>query len=238
VKRTPLTIALVFLMLPIVSIPIVEWAVGNLSPQAPLPTTPDKNEPSITINEPIDNKTYDVNTIHYSLTIRKPSSWFDYDPVHGQIMVILYKLDNNDEAAISNYTDYLKHGKEPFSYQGDLNGLSDGNHSFQIRIHSDSYYNSFYDENDTRTWNIEMNYYIDTYSEKINFTVNTVSLTLEPSPTIEPTQSPLTPSNSNTNDRANFPATYILTIVVIVVVTIAIGTLLLFRRYRKTAIQA
>lgn len=234
-KRTPLAIALVFLMLSIVSLPIVELAFGNPSPQAPLPATPDKNEPSININEPINNKTYDVNTIDYSLTVRKPSSWFDYDPVHGQIMVILYKLDNNDEVAISNYADYLKYGKEPFSYQGDLTNLSEGNHSFQIRIHSDSYYNSYYDKNDSRTWNIEMNYYIDTYSEKANFTVNTIPSTMEPSPTIQPTQSSVTPSNSSINDRADFPTTYVLAIVAVAIFAIVIGALLLYRKHRKTS---
>ncbi len=233
-KRTPLAVALVFLMSAIISMAIVELAVGNPSPQAPLPTTPDKNEPTITISEPINNKTYDVDTIHYSLTIRKPSSWFDYDPVHGQIMVILYKLDNNNEVAISNYADYLKYGKEPFSYQGDLTNLSEGNHSFQIRIHSDSYYNSYYDKNDSRTWNIEMNYYIDTYSEKTNFTVNTIPSTLEPSPTIQPIQSSATASNSNINDRADFPASYILAIVTAAILAIVIGALLLFRSHRKT----
>ena len=233
-KRTPLAVALVFLMSAIISMAILELAVGNPSPQVPLPTTPDKNEPTITISEPIINKTYDVDTIHYSLTIRKPSSWFDYDPVHGQIMVILYKLDNNNEVAISNYADYLKYGKEPFSYQGDLTNLSEGNHSFQIRIHSDSYYNSYYDKNDSRTWNIEMNYYIDTYSEKTNFMVNTIPSTLEPSPTIQPTQSSATASNSNINDRADFPTSYILAIAAAAILAIVIGALLLFRSHRKT----
>jgi len=221
-------------MLSIVSLPVVELAVGNPVPPAPLPTSPDKNEPSITVNEPINDTTYNVSTIHYSLTVRKPSSWFDYDPVHGQIMVILYKLDNNDEVAVANYADYLKYGKDPFSYQGDLNGLSDGNHSFQIRIHSDSYYNSYYDKNDSRTWNIEMNYYIDTYSDKINFTVNTVPSTLEPSPTIQPTQSSSAPSNSNINDRVDFPAMYVLAIVAVGIFAIVIGALLLFGSHRKT----
>jgi hypothetical protein len=233
VKRTPLAIALVFLMLSIVSLPIVELAVGNPSIPPSLPKTPDKNEPTVTVNEP-DNTVYsNTKNVHYSVTVRKPSSWFDYDPIHGQIMLIWYTLDTNKEVEIADEPDYRN--RQPLIYEGDLNSLSDGNHSFQIRIRSCSYYNSFYDENNSNTWKAEEYYYIDTYSEKTNFTVNPIPSTLEPSPTIQPTQSSATPSNSIINDRADFPAMYVFAIVVTAILAIVIGALLLLRSHRKTA---
>ncbi|HLN44835.1 MAG TPA: hypothetical protein VK209_03935 [Candidatus Sulfotelmatobacter sp.] len=171
-KVETIILLLTLLIITIATFQFITLAVANPSPKPILPTTPDKNEPTITINEPF-NKTYNVGTIHYSLIVRKPSSWFDYDPVHGQIILIWYTIDNNKEIEIADEPDYTS--QQPFNYEGDITNLSDGNHSFQIHIHSCSYYNSLYDKNNSQTWNAEEYYYIDTYSNKINFTIDTSS---------------------------------------------------------------
>ncbi len=174
-KRIVIFTTSIFILLILVFIlagQVVSLAVANPSPKPILPTTPDKNEPTMTIIEP-SNKTYNVNTIHYSVTVREPSSWFDYNPIHGQIMLIWYTVDNNKEIEIADEPDYSS--QQPLNYEGYITNLSDGNHTFQIHVHSCSYYNSYYDKNNSQTWSIEQYYYIDTYSDKINFTIDTVS---------------------------------------------------------------
>ncbi len=171
-KVETILVLLTILIITITNIQFITLTVANPSPKPILPTTPDKNEPTITLNEP-SNKTYNVGTIHYSVTVKKPSSWFDYNPIHGQIILIWYTIDNNKEIEIADEPDYTS--QQPLNYEGDMTNLSDGNHSFQIHIHSCSYYNSHYDKNNSQTWDAEEYYYIDTYSNRINFTIDTTS---------------------------------------------------------------
>ncbi len=166
--------------------------VTKAAPQ--LPSEPDKNEPTITIQEPRQNQTY-PSTVHYSITVKKPSSWFSYNPIHGSIMIIKYKIDNNQEVEIADLPDY--YSNQPLNYNGELTNLSEGEHIFQIRVHSCSYYNNQYDENNPMSWLVEQYYYIDTYAN-VTFTIQqnqtTPTPSIYPSPTIPefPTQILLT----------------------------------------------
>ncbi|MGE5637580.1 MAG: hypothetical protein ACM3WQ_02635, partial [Chloroflexota bacterium] len=141
----------------------------------PSPPTPDLNQPTITIQTPEQNKTYNVNSVPYSIIVNKPSSWFDEYPVHGQILVIDYILDGSQHVEIGDEPDYYKQG--PFSFKGTISGLSEGNHSLEVYVRSDS----FYDPSNTTTqppYPPPRDYYLDTYSDKINFTVDTTSPTI------------------------------------------------------------
>lgn len=53
-------------------------------------------------------------------------------------------------------------------------GLSDGNHTFQIHIQSESYYNNQWNISDMSTWETVMNFTLDTYSNTVKFTVDTL----------------------------------------------------------------
>ncbi len=140
----------------------------------PAPPTPDLNQPTITIQTPEQNKIYNANSIAYSITVKKPSSWFNEYPVHGQILVIDYILDGNQHVEIGDEPDYYKQG--PFSFTGTLPGLSEGNHSLEVYIRSDSYYDP---SNTTQPpYPPPHDHYLDTYSGKVNFTVDTAAPTI------------------------------------------------------------
>ena len=141
----------------------------------PMPPTPDLNEPSIKIKMPEHNKSYNVNSVPYSITVNKPYSWFDEYPVHGQILVIDYILDGSQHVKIGDEPDYYKQG--PFFFEGTLSGLSEGNHSLEVYVRSDS----FYDPSNSSTqppYPPPLDYYLDTYSGKVDFTVDTTPPTI------------------------------------------------------------
>jgi hypothetical protein len=158
----------------------------------PMPPTPDLNEPTIKIQNPELNKTYNLNSIPYSITVNKPASWFNEYPVHGQILVIDYILDENQHVKIGDEPDYYKQG--PFSFEGTLSGLSDGNHSIEVYVRSDS----FYDPSNSSTqppYPPPLDYYLDTYSGIFAFNVDTspptISLLSEDNVTFPSAEVPL-----------------------------------------------
>lgn len=110
---------------------------GLLSPE-----TPDTSPPSVVMQSP-SNKTYNVNTVAYSLTINKPSSWFNDDSVHGKVVSVSCVLDGGQRyitiADVSqNESEYQS--PKPLNLKGNLSGLSEGNHDLRIQVKTTSYY--------------------------------------------------------------------------------------------------
>jgi hypothetical protein len=231
----------------IVSILILAFGVQSLVVANPrpiqLPITPDKNETSVTISLPKNNQTYNANTIHYALKVAKPSSWFDYLPVHGEVMFASYLIDQNaNEKQIAEVTDL--YSKQPLNYEGDLTNLSEGNHSFQIKVRSCSYYNHFYDSNNSNTWSGIEYYYINNYSQMINFTVNIGASTIFPSQTIMPLPSAsltLAPTQVNssvsTNKEANLNLFDLAPIVLVIFLILAFAALVVNRRRHPRTLE-
>jgi hypothetical protein len=172
-KRTALTLTLVLvlLFLAVGGTQFVSLVSANPSPQPPMPETPDLHKPSIAIQLPENNKTYNVNTVPYSLTVKPPSSWFNYYPVHGTIMSISYILDENQEVTISGEIAYYEQG--PFDFKGTLSDLSEGNHSIEVYVRSDSFYDPPNRPQPPFGQLPSEVYHLDTYSNKVNFTIDT-----------------------------------------------------------------
>lgn len=146
---------------------------ANPSVIPPIPETPDLNEPSVIVQLPERNKTYNVNTVPYSITVEKPSSWFGDYP-HAMIMIVDYILDGNQHIEIADEPDYYERG--PFTYKGTLSGLSEGNHTIEVYVRSDSFYDPP-DKPRSQQWPFgkapPQDYYLDTYSGEVYFTVDT-----------------------------------------------------------------
>ena len=172
-KRT--TFALTFisalLFLAVTEPQFISLISANPSPQPPMPETPDLNKPSITTRLPENNKTYNVNTVPYSFTVKPPSSWFSEYPVHGTIMSISYVLDENQGVIVSSEIAYYEQG--PFDFKGTLSDLSEGNHSIQVYVKSDSFYDPPNRPQPPYGKLSSEVYHLDTYSNKINFTIDT-----------------------------------------------------------------
>jgi len=141
-----------------------------------MPETPDLHQPSTAIQLPENNKTYNVKTVPYSLTVKPPSSWFNYYPVHGTIMSISYILDENQGVTISGEIAYYEQG--PFDFKGTLSDLSEGNHSIQVYVGSDSFYDPPNRPQPPYGQLPSEIYHLDTYSNKINFTIDTTPPTI------------------------------------------------------------
>jgi len=157
----------------------VNLAMANPTMIPPMPEAPDLNEPKVIVELPERNRTYNSNTVTYSISVEKPSSWFDYNPVHGMIMTVEYILDEDLHVEIADEPPYYE--KEPFTYEGTLSGLSEGNHTLEVYVRSDSFYDPP-DKPRPQQWPWgkmpPQDYYLDTYSDKIYFTVDTTPPTV------------------------------------------------------------
>ena len=228
-----LRLALTFFMLIVAT--NLSLCMANPSPYRPLPTTPDKNEPTIIIREPANLIIHNDSKIHYSLTVIKPTSWVSNETIHGSIVFVWYCLDNVKEVKIADEQDNMS--QQPFNYEGDLTNLSEGNHSLQIHVQSISSYNSFYNEADWHTWDAVEFYRMDTYSQKINFTIATSTEPIQtqtPISTSTPT-SPIPTVNTGPEPPQTEPfPTLTVLVVASIGVAVVIASLLLYIRYRKT----
>jgi hypothetical protein len=141
-KKIGLAIVSGFLVLAIIFLLMAEPVVGNPTPFDYVgPSTPDTNLPQITIQLPELNKTYNINNVPYSIIVEKPSSWFDYDQINGQLFSVVYYLDNGAKVTLANLSSIEEYyNKQPSNFQGSLSGLSDGNHSLEVYVYGVSYY--------------------------------------------------------------------------------------------------
>jgi hypothetical protein len=126
--------------------------------------------------------------------------------------------------------------QQPFNYEGDLTNLSEGNHSLQIHVWSMSSYNSFYNESDWHTWDMIEFYRMDTYSQKINFTIATST---EPIQTQTPNSTPTSTSTSPTPNIIierfpNYPLLMQIAIILATAILAVVVSVFALRKYRKS----
>jgi hypothetical protein len=173
-KRTTLalTFILALVFLAVTEPQFISLISANPLPQPSMPETPDLHNPSIAMQLPENNKTYKVNTVPYSLTVKPPTSWFNEYPVHGTIMSISYILDKNQAVTISGEIAYY-YEQGPFNFKGSLSDLFEGNHSIQVYVRSDSFYDPPNRPQPPYGKLPSEIYHLDTYSNKINFTIDT-----------------------------------------------------------------
>lgn len=178
-KRTALALTFisVLLFLAVTAPQFISLISANPLPQPPMPETPDLHEPSIAMQLPENNKTYNMKTVPYSLTVKPPSSWFNEYPIHGTIMSICYILDKNQEVTVSGEIAYYEEG--PFNFKGTLSDLSEGNHNIQVYVQSDSFYDPPNRPQPPYGLLPSEVYHVDTYSNKINFTIDTTPPIIE-----------------------------------------------------------
>jgi hypothetical protein len=186
-RRTSLAISLAFLLLAIVNIPAIEFAVGNPTTYSYVgPSMPDTSLPKLEVALPENNTIYNVTDISYSLTIEKPSSWFDYDNYNGQIFSVVYYLDNSPKVTIAEKEfDSVEslNSQDPITLQGALTGLSEGDHIFQVFVYGVCYY-----QDPNQPQGVPSNYYLDNNCTAY-FTVDTTP----------PSVSILSPQDANYN---------------------------------------
>ncbi len=161
-----------------------------------VPDNPDTNQPIITVNNPKNDINLNITCFTLTFTVKKPSSWFSFYPVHGDLISISYLLDGEKTDVASSDLDTDHYSSKPLTFTETISELSEGNHSLQVYVRSVSYYldPNRPAENSTYGWWMypPANNFMDTYSN-INFTVNTIhnSPTVPSTPTIPEFSVPL-----------------------------------------------
>jgi hypothetical protein len=206
-------------------------AKANPLPSAIYPETPDKNEPVITIEVPKNDAVLDVNYTALFFTVKKPTSWFNIYPIHGDLRSISYIIDGRMVDVGGNKLELEHQNPSTLTYTQPISGLSEGKHTLKVNVKSVSYYLEPERPPDDvyGSWKYPpANYFMDTYSSTINFTVDIQSL--QPSPTqssiltLQPTV--------NTGPHVDYGVInllYFLGIMAIVIVVI-VGSLFYFKR--------
>ena len=176
-----LMLALLFLML--AGIQFVNLTRANPTfGSSPYSETPDKSPPSIKIQIPEPNKVYNPKTVPYSITIEKPSSWFENDTIHGTLRSVGYILDEKENVTIADInTSYLpdvqylidfQSETRTISLEGNLSGLSEGSHTIQVWVNSVSIYHpSDTPQNFYGWWAAVAEYPIETSSDVTHFSI-------------------------------------------------------------------
>ena len=178
---------LLFLM--VVGIRFVDLTLANptLAP-SPYPETPDTTPPSIEVHVPEPSKVYTVETVPYSITVEKPASWFENGTIHGTLRSIGYFLDGKESIIIADCeTSYLpdfQSETRTISLEGNLSGLSEGSHTIQVWVISESIYHPSDIPHDFYGWWAAVaEYPIETESNIVDFSVAN-PIEPEPFPTL------------------------------------------------------
>ena len=151
-------------------------AKANPRPGVSYPENPDMNEPTIDIGTLENDKISNVNHVTLSFSVKKPLSWFNIYPIHGDLMSISYILYEKKVEVSSNLESEHSNSK-PLTFTKVLSGLLEGNHSLKVCVWSVSYYldPNRPDDSTYGWWRYPpANYYMDTYSQIVNFTVDTI----------------------------------------------------------------
>jgi len=199
------------------------------------PGTPDTQQPSIIIDSPIANATYNSTEVTLSFTIIKPYNWTytytGYENVEGQseplyiifgrVISVYYAVDNgaNNSIAVNDsecqpYYATTISPKDIFNFNINLN-LTGGQHSIRVGVEAVTYY---------VTESIPpSSVSVNAISNPVNFTVLTPHKQVQPA----------VPSKQKLSTNA-FPTQTIIELAVVIIIICSVG-MLFYARHRKTA---
>jgi len=137
---------------------------------------------------PADNLNYPSDNVRYSLDIEKPSSWFDYNPVHGSVVLVNCIVDGKQNIT-ANFDYDKEYYNKDMTLTGTLDGLSEGKHTLQVYVLSDSFYRPPGDLKPPNPFRqiAPFDYWIDTYSKIVTFYIYSNTSNITNSPTQQPT---------------------------------------------------
>ena len=223
----------------------VTLANPDLAP-SPYPETPDTTPPSIEIHVPEPSKTYDVGTVPYSITVTKPESWFENGTIHGTLCSVGYFLDRTENIVIvddrTSYRQDFQSETRTITFEGTLSGLSEGNHTLQVWVISESIYHPSDIPHDFYGWWATVStHQFNTTSDIVDFSVAEpeelipTNLTTDSESTDSPQSESSAPSDSSEStisSSANFtlPAEATYAIFAAIAIIIAAVALLKLRK--------
>jgi hypothetical protein len=153
----------------------VASANPDLAP-SPYPETPDTTPPSIEIRVPDASKTYDMGAVPYSITVTKPESWFENGTIHGTLYSVGYFLDTTENIVIvdgeTSYRQDFQSETRTITLEGKISGLSEGSHTLQVWVISESTYSPGTPQDFYGWWAAVSTHKFDTTSGIVEFSVD------------------------------------------------------------------
>ncbi len=162
VKRTAARSTLLLLFSMTIGVQLIAVALANFKP-SPYPGTPDTSKPSIKIQEPYPDKSYNAKSVAYNITVENPASWYNAygERYAGELLFLGYTLDGKKNVTIapienqnaSRYIydptgkffipnpDYVElPSSQSFTFKGNFSELSEGSHTVQFWAYAVSRY--------------------------------------------------------------------------------------------------
>jgi hypothetical protein len=151
-RKTAVTLSLVLLFLVGVGATSVNLARANPAPLFSFPTEPITTPPTIIVNSPVQNQTYNT-TVEFSLTIIKPETWFAIDvgshldgsPINQafvNVTSVYYAIDDGERQNITLHDITSLWDTTPTMTLNLSTALpmAAGAHTLKVGLEADSYY--------------------------------------------------------------------------------------------------
>ncbi len=155
IKRGPTVVLFFVLLISAVAGAIsINLATANPGPLLFFPTEPVTTQPTIIVNSPVQNQTYNSTDVWLNFTIIKPETWFAFNigafengtrisNTFGNITSVYYTVDGNERQNITVHDNtYLVDLVSPtrtLNFSTKL-ALTPEVHTIKITIEADSYY--------------------------------------------------------------------------------------------------
>lgn len=88
-KAFPLILTMALLSLAVIGIHLTAMTAANPVMHYEIPTKPDTNAPSVTVNSPLQNQTFDSQNITLSFTVIKPETWIRLTKYSDTVYLVL-----------------------------------------------------------------------------------------------------------------------------------------------------
>jgi hypothetical protein len=160
--RIAVRFILAFLFLTVIGVQFIGVTLANFKP-SPYPGTPDTNKPSIKIQEPYPNRTYNAKSITYNVTVERPASWYESPRYGTYLCAVGYIIDGEENVTIAPIVDrsvsryvldptgkfFIRNPElrdvdlpdaQTFTLEGNLSELSEGSHTIQVWTNAVSKY--------------------------------------------------------------------------------------------------
>jgi hypothetical protein len=147
-KKAFITIAFIsaLLLSTIAGTQLAKMATANPTWGPDFPREPDTTPPTITLNSPLQNQTYNSPNVPLNFTVAKPETWFKENSnlwVLGKITSVSYEVDGDEKQnlTVHDTTTYTASTYPPRTLNFSLSlTLPEGTHNMTVGVEAESYY--------------------------------------------------------------------------------------------------
>ncbi len=142
-KKTVLGLSLILAILLSYTTAFVGLTTANPAPLFPFPPNPIKTPPTIVVNSPAQNETYDSPNVWLNFSVIKPDAWYPtgaYD-VFGNVTSVYYVVDGGERHITVHDIDspFNNYPPRTLNFSANLT-LTSGAHNITVSAEADSFY--------------------------------------------------------------------------------------------------